>query len=79
MKTFSQFQSNIQEKAGLIKTAAKVGKRVVQIMGKKFNRIGKSMGKTTIPGTDIKMPFGMNRGEYAAIQTGITGIVGKKN
>ena len=47
-------------------------------MGKKFNRIGKSMGKTTIPGTDIKMPFGMNRGEYAAIQTGITGIVGKK-
>ena len=78
MKTFNQFQSDIQEKAGLAKLALKVGKNLVKTSVKGVKKFKKSLGKTTIPGTDMKLPLGMNRGEFGAIETGLVGIVGKK-
>tara|TARA_B100001769_G_scaffold161903_1_gene127191 strand:- start:184 stop:489 length:306 start_codon:yes stop_codon:yes gene_type:complete len=75
MKTFNQFQSDIQEKAGLAKLALKVGKNLVKTSVK---NVKKSLGKTKIPGTEMKLPFGMNRGEFGAIEIGLGGILGKK-
>ena len=78
MKTFNEFQSDIQEKASLAKLALKVGKNLVKTSVKGVKKFKKSLGKTTIPGTDMKLPLGMNRGEFGAIETGLVGIVGKK-
>ena len=70
MKTFSEFQEDIQEKAGIAKTIFKMGKRLYS-GGKKF------LGKKTIPGTKINLPIGMSRGEAGLIQIGASGTLGK--
>ena len=70
MKTFKQFQQDIQEKAGITKTVLKLGKRLYS-GGKKF------LGKKTIPGTKINLPIGMSRGEAGLIQIGASGTLGK--
>ena len=70
MKTFQQFQQDIQEKAGITKTILKLGKRLYS-GGKKF------LGKKTVPGTKIKLPLGMSRGEAGLLQIGASGTLGK--
>ena len=70
MKTFKQFQQDIQEKAGITKTILKLGKRLYS-GGKKF------LGKKTVPGTKINLPIGMGRGEAGLIQIGASGTLGK--
>tara|TARA_Y100001935_G_scaffold201090_1_gene169459 strand:- start:54 stop:710 length:657 start_codon:yes stop_codon:yes gene_type:complete len=70
MKTFNQFQQDIQEKAGIPKTIFKLSKRLFS-GGKKF------LGKKTIPGTKINLPLGMSRGEAGLLQIGASGTFGK--
>ena len=70
MKTFQQFQQDIQEKTGLIRKSFELGKRLVS-GGKKF------LGKKTVPGTKIKLPLGMSRGEAGLLQIGASGTLGK--
>ena len=70
MKTFNQFQQDIQEKAGIPKTIFKLSKRLFS-GGKKF------LGKKTIPGTKINLPLGMSRGEAGLLQIGASGTLGK--
>ena len=70
MKTFQQFQQDIREKTGLIRKSFELGKRLVS-GGKKF------LGKKTVPGTKIKLPLGMSRGEAGLLQIGASGTLGK--